>query len=357
MPPKLTEGELYIMGDRDFRTGEPGPYVKIGIVRNEKESAERLKEHQTGNPREIVILETARSPMVESLETHLHHHFAERWVNGEWFDMNANFVRDHVMPIVDSFIAQQLADYALFARQEALKKTVSSGESRAPTQAETSLHAAYCAAKTEADRLEAGQATLKLRILEAMGPVGSVPGVVNVQVRTNPGNFDLEALLNDHPEEAASFMRTKPAKTDVTGRLSFSKVPTLRSVDEELHAHQQAARAALRAITVEQGNSAAGVRDANLVSLHGEYVAGLGPLFTAKLTVERLKAELACALGEDDGITGLVSWARKTRATPETTVFDKTAFKKVHPELLQAYTGPATYSTAFNMSECRPYPL
>ena len=357
MPPKLTEGELYIMGDRDFRTGEPGPYVKIGIVRNEKESAERLKEHQTGNPREIVILETARSPMVESLETHLHHHFAERWVNGEWFDMDANFVRNHVMPIVNSFIAKQLADFPLFARQEELKKTVSSGESRAPTQAEIDLHAAYCAAKAEADRLEAGQAVLKHRILEAMGPVGGVLGVVNVQIKTNPGKFDLEALLTDHPEEAGSFMRTKPAKTDVAGRLSFSNVPTLRSVDEELHAHHQAARAALRGITVEQGNSAAGERDANLVALHAEYVAGLGPLFTAKLTAERLKAELAGALGEDDGITGLVSWIRRTKTTPETTGFDKAAFKKAHPELLQSYTGPATYSTVFKMSECRPYPL
>lgn len=345
------------MGDRDFRTGEPGPYVKIGIVRNEKESAERLKEHQTGNPREIVILETARSPMVESLETHLHHHFAERWVNGEWFDMDANFVRDHVMRVVTSFIAQQHQARPFFARQEELKRTVSSGESRAPTQAETNLHAAYCAAKTEVDRLEAGQATLKLRILETMGPVGSVRGVVNVQVKTNPGKLNLEALLTEHPEETGSFMRLKPAKTEITGRLSFSNVPTLGSVDEELHAQHQAAKGALRRITVEQGNSAAGVRDANLVSLHGEYVAGLGPLSTAKLTAERLKAELAGALGEHDAITGLVSWIRRTKTTPETTAFDKTAFKKVHPELLQAYTGPATYSMAFNMSECRPYPL
>ena len=179
-----------------------------------------------------------------------------------------------------------------------------------------------------------------------MGPVGKRAGG-RQRSGTNP--FRPRGLATIIPR-GSFFHAHKTGKNRRYGQIVVQQGPDADLVDEELHAHQQAARAALRAITVEQGNSAAGVRDANLVSLHGEYVAGLGPLFTAKLTVERLKAELACALGEDDGITGLVSWARKTRATPETTVFDKTAFKKVHPELLQAYTGPATYSTAFNMS-------
>ena len=34
--PTLTAGTLYIDRDRDVRTGEWGPYVKIGIVRDGK---------------------------------------------------------------------------------------------------------------------------------------------------------------------------------------------------------------------------------------------------------------------------------------------------------------------------------
>ena len=49
----LTPGELYINRDRDFRTGEWGPYIKIGIVRDERVSKARASEHQTGNPREV----------------------------------------------------------------------------------------------------------------------------------------------------------------------------------------------------------------------------------------------------------------------------------------------------------------
>ena len=47
--PKLTPGTLYVLRDRDFRTGELGKYVKIGVVQNEREVEKRDKEHQTGN--------------------------------------------------------------------------------------------------------------------------------------------------------------------------------------------------------------------------------------------------------------------------------------------------------------------
>ena len=68
---KLVNGTLYINRDRDYRTGAWGPYVKIGIVRDEREAKVRAKEHQTGNPREVVATHQFRAPMVEALETQL----------------------------------------------------------------------------------------------------------------------------------------------------------------------------------------------------------------------------------------------------------------------------------------------
>ena len=93
--PKLTPGTLYIDRDQDVLSGEWGQYVKIGIVRNDKEASIRNKEHQTGNPRRIHVIFSAESPMVEHLETYLHHIFASRRVLGEWFllDDNASFAR------------------------------------------------------------------------------------------------------------------------------------------------------------------------------------------------------------------------------------------------------------------------
>lgn len=47
---KLTKGQLYFLREKDYLTGEISRYVKIGLVRNQKETEERISEHQTGKP-------------------------------------------------------------------------------------------------------------------------------------------------------------------------------------------------------------------------------------------------------------------------------------------------------------------
>ena len=103
--PTLTAGTLYIDRDRDVRTGEWGPYVKIGIVRDGKTPEQRVKELQT-NPRRVHTIKTYSSPMVESLETRLHHNFATMWVRGEWFEMDENFVNNELDQHIRTYIEE-----------------------------------------------------------------------------------------------------------------------------------------------------------------------------------------------------------------------------------------------------------
>ena len=51
----LTPGQLYFINEQDIKTGERSNYYKIGIVREsfERDSKDRLLEHQTGNPRKL----------------------------------------------------------------------------------------------------------------------------------------------------------------------------------------------------------------------------------------------------------------------------------------------------------------
>ena len=51
-------GFIYFMTERDFFGYPCGPYVKIGLVKGNddgRSSFERRREHQTGNPREIIV--------------------------------------------------------------------------------------------------------------------------------------------------------------------------------------------------------------------------------------------------------------------------------------------------------------
>jgi len=95
---KLTAGEIYFVRERDIKSGEVTPYVKIGIVREgakgPRTSEERLLEHQTGNPRNLFLHEVINTPAVEEIETRLHRTYAEQAVSGEWFVQLSSWIRD-----------------------------------------------------------------------------------------------------------------------------------------------------------------------------------------------------------------------------------------------------------------------
>ena len=86
----LTPGQLYFINEQDTQTGVRSNYYKIGIVRDadDRDSENRLLEHQTGNPRKLCIVETLSMPAVEAVETNLHYLFASKRVMGEWMCFN-----------------------------------------------------------------------------------------------------------------------------------------------------------------------------------------------------------------------------------------------------------------------------
>ena len=87
---KFTAGELYVIGELDLRTNEKTNYYKVGIVREKRErtSAERLKDHQTGNPRELFVYDFIKCKVVEEVETVFHRLMASKGVRGEWLELN-----------------------------------------------------------------------------------------------------------------------------------------------------------------------------------------------------------------------------------------------------------------------------
>ena len=89
------------MTERDFFGYPCGPYVKIGLVKGNddgRSSFERRKEHQTGNPREIIVeAEVKTYAQVSTLESLVHQRLAKYRIHGEWF----NYGGDGIQPYVD----------------------------------------------------------------------------------------------------------------------------------------------------------------------------------------------------------------------------------------------------------------
>ena len=83
-------GFVYFMTERDLFGYPCGPYVKIGLVKGNddgRSSFDRRKEHQTGNPREIIIeAEVKTHAQVSTLESLVHQRLAKNRIHGEWFN-------------------------------------------------------------------------------------------------------------------------------------------------------------------------------------------------------------------------------------------------------------------------------
>ena len=86
----LGAGELYFVREIDPQTKKYTKFVKIGLVHEKegRDSLHRLSEHQTGNPRTLILPPDNyfSSPAINRVEAMMHKVFARNRVSGEWFE-------------------------------------------------------------------------------------------------------------------------------------------------------------------------------------------------------------------------------------------------------------------------------
>jgi len=85
MVTKIDPGELYFITSIDPKTGKSQGFYKIGIVRNHRETAERISEHQTGNPHRVVPYAVIKTEAPLLIEQILHATYRANRMSTEWF--------------------------------------------------------------------------------------------------------------------------------------------------------------------------------------------------------------------------------------------------------------------------------
>ena len=354
--PKLTPGTLYVLRDRDFRTGEWGKYVKIGVVQNEREVEKRDKEHQTGNPREVCMIHSYETPMVVNLETRLHHTYANLRISGEWFEMDDDFVKNVLCPTIENMITEYEEHVQPFTSRDELKNVASNGTTRAATKQEIELHERYNELKEISDRLGAQAAILKAKLFELIGNNGGAEGIVSLQISTNAEStpLDKKGLFQTHPDLVEPFVHVKMGNP--SGKLLIQGTSSLNEVDEELDGKKKVAAKAIKGIEPTQAECTLLSRTDEMMRLHEQYLSLLGPIFSTDLEMDGIKARLAAAIGDFEAIEGVVEWKREAK---ESTSFDKKGFAEAHPLEYEAFLGhtPESKSVSFMVSMKRSYPI
>jgi hypothetical protein len=336
--PKFTEGTLYIDRDRDVRTGVWGSYVKIGIVRDKKTPEERLTQLQTGNPRRVHTIKTYFSPMVENLETRLHHHFATYWVRGEWFDMDKDFVDNELHDTIQEYISEQEENIENHKQRVEMGSTASNGTIREPEDAEVDMHTGYIAVKTRNDVANAQAQILKRKMMEEMGDSGGVEGILKLSKSFTPEKiteatkkFDKKKFKEEYSELYDQYVviTESPPK----GTLNMKKVPALKDINSNLREQEKESADTCSELKLQLCDEEVDeVQTDSLKELHLEYISLLGEIFDTDLEMERIKSKLAVELGEFEGIKDIITWKR------ESNIKEKLDPKQIQEEEIDAYT-------------------
>ena len=354
----LTPGELYINRDRDFRTGEWGKYIKIGIVRNERDSKARASEHQTGNPREVILLNTFNSPMVDRLETLLHNVYSSRRVSGEWFEMDKKFVKTVLIPHIESLITEQELDVQNFMVMEDYSKLESNGNLKEATQEDVDLYEIFSHLSRSKQILSAEHEVIKGNLIKSMGEYGGIDGILELQQKRMEGGFDQSLFSEKHPKIYSEYITLEPEKIgNISGSLRMKGISPLSKIDKELDKNSKDSKGISKEVTFEQALNDVAQRNENNKILHENYLSKLGELFLINHKIDCIKANFAKRLGQYESLGELATWKRDRKITTEKESFDLSSFKLNHPELVEQFKKDEKKSVALIINKMRPYPL
>jgi T5orf172 domain len=324
-----TPGEIYFIRERDLLSHKVTDYVKVGLVRekDDRDSNERLLEHQTGNPRELFIEEQIKTPAVSAIEGVLHGRYAANRVSGEWFEFTEKLLRQCIAEARD-LAEEAKANISIIAEAARLKDVASTGDAIAPSPEIEEFHLLYSNASFCLSECKQREKTLKMLFIAAEEADEEVGHLIERQERKAKVTLDKEALQAKHPKIYAKYLNVV---LSTSGRATFTS-----AADEEISMSllgpdtDQFMADLDEALTkVENGES------------HVDLLQGFNLRLTELSTAAEWHQEIAMAnikafCGAAPGITGILKWVRSAVSKE---VFDEKLFKESEPEL---YTKFAT---------------
>jgi hypothetical protein len=327
-------GEIYFIGEKDLRSKEVTPYFKVGIVREnpenaDRDSTQRLLEHQTGNPRELYIESVVKTDLVELVETLLHKKFAPLGVRGEWMLLTASELAD-VQKEAHSLAKEAAEIISDLEKAEKLAKEVSDDELLPATDELKALNEIYLESNAKLKSCKEMQGEIKEILADALEDEDEeeeVGAFVQVQERKGKSLFDEDAFKSKYGSIYSQFVipnRTVKGPATFAGSRAFKREfrefdPAFATIVDGFDPLVEKIKAGKEKKEVLHGFS---------LELHR---------VNAEALWEKMKAEnkIKVACGTHAGIDGVIKWARAEKVTES---LDRKALKEAYPDLVAEFT-------------------
>ena len=206
----LKPGELYFINEQDIRTGERSNYYKIGIVyaHKRRDSTNRLLEHQTGNPRQLHIVETMNIQGVRAVEINLHHLFARHRAKGEWMWFSEAELQAAISKAKQ--LASEMPDFIKdVEKSEELEHMLSNGIVLPATDEAKQLYAIIMNFKPVIKKCKNLKDQYKKYLEEAIKKGVDIGGKATYESRPGTKRFDESMFSTKYPQLFKKYLETK----------------------------------------------------------------------------------------------------------------------------------------------------
>jgi hypothetical protein len=327
-------GEIYIIGEKDLRTREVTQYFKVGIVREnsnnaDRDSTQRLLEHQTGNPRELFIESVVKTELVELVETLLHKKFAPLGVRGEWMKLTESELNQVKVEAL-SFAKEAKGIITDLQKAENLAKEKSDKVTIPATDELLALNQTYLEAsaklKASGEMFNVIKEVLS-DALEDEDEEEEVEVFVQVQERKGRSIFDEDSFKAKY---GAIYSKFVISRSVIKGTASYSGS---RSFKKDFVDFDPAFAKMVDGFEPLVKRIATGKETKE--SLHAFSLELRRATAEAEWSKMKAESKIKVACGTHAGIEGVFKWVRTEKITES---LDKKALKDAHPDLVEEFT-------------------
>ena len=300
----MSIGEVYFIGERDRSTGNLTGNVKIGKA-GKGDSGNRLKQHQTGNPRDLVLHHVVETPAPFWVENGLHQRLNGLRVRAEWHRLDAKGLEDAIR-LAEVLAGESFEHIPYIEEQDRLKKCVSNGETIEPTDASTDWHIRLCKAKAQLDcitklqkmykGLIGGMSTEEVEqaVLEDLFLIEYYPDTT----------FNKDGFAAKYPELVTKYTRSE---TEIGGNLTPKYLDLeIAEIDPGLQMFSDKFSALCEKVSKQEAEFG------DLTELQSELQSRED---VSEWEIEISKAHLASICGVASGITNQLTWNRREKTT------------------------------------------
>ena len=325
---KLTPGEIYFIREKDILTNEKTSYVKVGLVKEkvDRDSENRLAEHQTGNPRELSVFKVIETPAVSEIEKMLHGIFATNRVNGEWF----NFTDDQLSQCIEeaeALVKEAESNLEFFSEQDKLSKVLSSGEVKQPTDEIAKFHHEYLCADIEKKSCNPIIKKVKEILGEAVDQGEEGADELATVRESERKTFSKEDFQNSYPDLWEKYL-TREEK--ISGSFRWTQP---KDFQEDLSVINPELDTLIKEIS--EIITVAEERQGSIETLHQLRVQLIGYETRANWRMKIAKANVAVFCGRSPEVEGICKWTRESKMYE---TFEKNKFKEENPAIYKEFT-------------------